>query len=111
MVGSELWKSVLDQLRRRRCGRGSLLSCFFVHDVCVMVLVVAFLSQIYSRLLGACTCTLSAQLRVEYVAVPILCGSERCGCTTCVCGVVHTTRGGVVSQLVCGVVTRLLRGV
>jgi len=38
--------------------RRSLLFCFFVHDVflaCAMVLVVAFLSQIYSRLLiGTC---------------------------------------------------------
>ena len=49
-----------------------------------MVLVVAFLSQSYSRLLGACTFTQSAWLPVAYVAVSFLCGRVRCGCTTCV---------------------------
>jgi len=43
-----------------------------------MVLVVASFSQIYSRLLGACTFTLSAWMRVAYVAVSFLCRSVWC---------------------------------
>jgi len=70
--------------------RHSLLVCFFVHDVflaCALVLVASFLSQIYARLLGACTFTLPARLRVACVAVPFLCGRVGCGCPTCVrCG-------------------------
>jgi len=98
--------------------RRSLLFCFFGQDAflaCTMVLVVAFLSQIFSRLLGACTFALFAWLRVAYVAVPFLCGRVWCGCTTCVrcgcttcvrCGYTsgHTTRVRcVVTRLVCDV--------
>ena len=83
-----------------------------------MVFVVAFLSQICLRLLGACTFTLPAWLRVVYVAVPFLCGRVwydctscvRCGCTTCVrCGYTsgytsdYTTR----VRYVCSYTTRV----
>jgi len=60
-----------------------------------VVFVASFLSQIYDRLLGACTLTLPSRLRVACVAVTFLCGRVecrcpnyvRCGCTTSVrCG-------------------------
>ena len=85
--------------------------CLFVHDVflaCAMVLVVAFLSQIYSMLMGACTFTLSAWLRAAYVAVPFLCGRVFCGCKTCVrCGCTTRVRCGHCSSYTSGYTTRL----
>ena len=83
--------------------RRFLLVCSSVHDVCLahaMFLVVAFLSQIYWRLLGThmlgtWTFTLIAWIRLAYVTVSFLCGRTLsdcptcvgCGCTTCVrCG-------------------------
>jgi len=68
-----------------------------------MVLVVAFLPQIYSRLLGTYmlgtwTLTLPAWLRAAFVAVPFLCGREWCDCTTCVrCGCTTCVRCGYTS--------------
>jgi len=68
-----------------------------------MVLVVAFLPQIYSRLLGTYmlgtwTFTLPAWLRAAFVAVPFLCGREWCDCTTCVrCGCTTCVRCGYTS--------------
>jgi len=50
---------------------------------CAMVLVLAFLTQIYSRLLGVCIFTIPAWLRVASVAVPFLCGRVWCDRTTC----------------------------
>jgi len=62
-----------------RCGHGTATA--------ILVLVASFLSQIYARLLGACTLTLPARLRVACVAVPFLRGRVGCGCPTCVrCG-------------------------
>jgi len=65
-----------------------------------MFLVVAFLSQIYSRLLGThmlgtWTFTLIAWIRVAYVTVSFLCGRTWCDCTTCVgCGCTTCVRCG-----------------
>jgi len=89
----------------------SLLFCIIVHDVflaCAMVLVVALLHQIYSRLLGACALTLPARLRVAYVAVPFLCGRVQCGWTIGVrCGYTSGYTSDYTTRVLC-VVTRLV---
>jgi len=91
--------------------RRSLLLCFFVHHVflaCAMVLIVAFFPQMYLRLLGACTFTLPAWLRVAYVAVPFLCRRVWCDCTTCVrCGCTSCVRCGYTSGYTSGYTTRV----